>query len=57
MWADLLEDAAPITCENFWEDIATERRDVTHHGVETGPEHADLESTITAGSDPRGKAV
>jgi uncharacterized protein DUF3830 len=36
--ADLLEDAAPITCENFWEGIATEHRDVIRHGGETGPE-------------------
>jgi len=36
--ADLLEDKAPITCENFWEAIAEPLRDTLHHGGETGPE-------------------
>jgi hypothetical protein len=36
--ADLLEDKAPITCENFWEGIAKPHRDKIHHGGETGPE-------------------
>ena len=36
--ADLLEDAAPITCENFWEGIAEPVRQELHHGTETGPE-------------------
>jgi len=36
--ADLLEDAAPITCENFWEGIVEPVRQELHHGTETGPE-------------------
>ena len=36
--ADLMEDAAPITCENFWEGIAEPVRQELHHGTETGPE-------------------
>lgn len=36
--ADLLEDAAPITCENFWEAIVEPVTDELHHGGETGPE-------------------
>jgi hypothetical protein len=36
--ADLLEDEAPLTCENFWEGIAEPVRDKIHHGGETGPE-------------------
>ena len=36
--ADLLEEAAPITCENFWNGIAQPHRDKLHHGGETGPE-------------------
>jgi len=37
--ADLLEDKAPITCENFWEGLAkpVEHQDISHGG-ETGPE-------------------
>jgi len=36
--ADLLEDEAPITCEDFWETLATPVRDTLHHGWECGPE-------------------
>jgi hypothetical protein len=36
--ADLLEDKAPITCENFWEGIAEPVTDKVNHGRETGPE-------------------
>ena len=36
--ADLLEDLAPITCENFWEGIAEPVREDLRHGGETGPE-------------------
>lgn len=36
--ADLLEDQAPITCENFWEAIVTPVHETLHHGGETGPE-------------------
>ena len=36
--ANLLEDAAPITCENFWNAIAQPVSDALHHGGETGPE-------------------
>ena len=36
--ADLLEDKAPITCENFWDAIAGPVRQDLHHGGETGPE-------------------
>jgi len=36
--ADLLEEAAPITCENFWEGIAQPYQAELHHGGETGPE-------------------
>ena len=36
--ADLLEEAAPITCENFWSAIAQPHTDKLHHGGETGPE-------------------
>ena len=36
--ADLLEDKAPITCENFWNAIAEPHTDSLHHGGETGPE-------------------
>ena len=36
--ADLLEEAAPITCENFWKGIAQPVRQDLHHGGETGPE-------------------
>ena len=36
--ADLLEDKAPITCENFWEGIADPITRDLHHGAETGPE-------------------
>jgi len=36
--ADLLEGAAPITCENFWNAIAEPLTDTLHHGGETGPE-------------------
>ncbi len=36
--ADLLEDAAPITCENFWEGLAEPVTEKLHHGSETGPE-------------------
>ena len=36
--ADLLEDEAAITCENFWDSIDGGHREALHHGVETGPE-------------------
>ena len=36
--ANLLENLAPITCENFWEGIATPHRTNINHGGETGPE-------------------
>lgn len=36
--ADLLEDKAPITCENFWEGIRESVQQKLHHGGETGPE-------------------
>ena len=36
--ADLLEDKAPITCENFWNVIADPHHEVLRHGGETGPE-------------------
>ena len=36
--ADLLEDAAPITCENFWAGLVEPVRQDLHHGGETGPE-------------------
>ena len=36
--ATLLEIEAPITCENFWEAIASEHTQELRHGGETGPE-------------------
>lgn len=36
--ADLLEEKAPITCENFWECLAEPITKDLNHGVETGPE-------------------
>jgi len=36
--AELLEEQAPITCENFWEAIAEPVSADLHHGGETGPE-------------------
>ncbi|MBI2440251.1 MAG: DUF3830 family protein [Lentisphaerae bacterium] len=36
--ADLLDEAAPITCENFWEGIRAPVRQELRHGGETGPE-------------------
>lgn len=36
--ADLLEEAAPITCEDFWESIAEPVETTLHHGRECGPE-------------------
>ena len=36
--AEMLEDAAPITCENFWNAIAEPVHETLHHGGETGPE-------------------
>src|SRR5919201_3554657 len=36
--AALVEDAAPITCENFWRGIGTGWHADLHHGRETGPE-------------------
>jgi hypothetical protein len=36
--ADLLEDVAPITCENFREAIAAPVNERLSHGKETGPE-------------------
>jgi hypothetical protein len=35
---DLLEDEAPITCENFWNGIESPVTEKLHHGGETGPE-------------------
>ena len=35
---DLLDDEAPITCENFWDGIAEPVVQDLHHGGETGPE-------------------
>ena len=35
---DLLDEKAPITCENFWEGIAQPVHEKLHHGGETGPE-------------------
>lgn len=35
---DLLEDKAPITCENFWNGIEKPVEEKLHHGGETGPE-------------------
>src|SRR5262245_18756402 len=36
--AALLEDGAPITCENFWQGSGQSWRTDMHHGRETGPE-------------------
>jgi hypothetical protein len=36
--ADLLEAAAPLTCEAFWGGIQGGWREKAHHGRETGPE-------------------
>jgi len=36
--ASLLEDKAPITCENFWEGIKNPVKEKISHGSETGPE-------------------
>jgi hypothetical protein len=36
--ADLLEEAAPITCEDFWGSIAEPVEEVLHQGRECGPE-------------------
>jgi len=36
--AELLEDKAPITCENFWNGISRPCKEKIHHGGETGPE-------------------
>ena len=36
--ADLLDEAAPITCENFWNAIERPHTDRLSHGGETGPE-------------------
>jgi uncharacterized protein DUF3830 len=36
--ADLLDDVAPITCENFWAGIAEPVTQDIQHGGETGPE-------------------
>jgi len=36
--ADLLDERAPITCENFWTGIAEPVTQDLHHGGETGPE-------------------
>ncbi len=36
--ADLFEEEAPITCENFWAGIETPVHENLHHGGETGPE-------------------
>ena len=36
--ATLLEDKAPITCENFWEGIKNPVKEKISHGSETGPE-------------------
>ena len=35
---EMLEELAPITCENFWAAIAQPVSDDLHHGGETGPE-------------------
>ncbi len=35
---DLLEEKAPITCENFWEGLAEPVTEKLRHGGETGPE-------------------
>jgi hypothetical protein len=35
---DMLEDAAPITCEDFWIGIAVPVTTTLHHGRECGPE-------------------
>lgn len=35
---DLLEEEAPITCEDFWESIAEPVEATLHHGRECGPE-------------------
>jgi len=38
--ADLLEEEAPITCENFWNALPADGQitEKLHHGGETGPE-------------------
>ncbi len=36
--ADLLAEAAPITCENFWDGIERPHTETLRHGGETGPE-------------------
>ena len=36
--AEMLEELAPITCENFWNGIARPVRQTLQHGGETGPE-------------------
>jgi len=36
--ADLLVEAAPITCENFWLAIERPHTEALRHGSETGPE-------------------
>jgi len=36
--AELLENAAPITCEVFWEGIGPPWKESLHHGRETGSE-------------------
>ena len=36
--AEMLENLAPITCENFWKSIAKPVHEDLHHGGETGPE-------------------
>ncbi|MBN1675534.1 MAG: DUF3830 family protein [Kiritimatiellae bacterium] len=36
--AELLEEAAPITCEQFWKGIEEPWEQPIHHGGETGPE-------------------
>jgi hypothetical protein len=36
--AGLLEEKAPITCENFWKGLAGPVTRELHHGGETGPE-------------------
>ena len=36
--ANMLEEKAPITCENFWEGIEEPITRDLHHGGETGPE-------------------
>ncbi len=35
---DLLEEKAPITCENFWSGISEPITQDINHGAETGPE-------------------